>query len=370
MAVNEELNDNLQRVYRQMLVFSDLAIQREQLTRSAFLAREPLEESREHVSEKDWPGASNDLMPFDREAWILDNGEKPVPDAARAPELKATIRRDVLIGIASGAILYVLLIIFAIGETTAQRVTFAVIFGLVCAVGDGAHDLLMARPRDAKRMSAEIASRNEAAADEAEKAFYAEQQADRSATASLWARVANERIDYENSLVNVRNIRRVREEDEALSNGDGNMLAVIDEQLASTYADYQATDASWYPAALCTLDACRALAACVADGSAATLEEAVDAYRDRLGKDKDLVDQATLMFELGRLDARVADIHDEFALLAGEYARGTMPTLGAHAGVPARTRLVGECLAKGDIALGGVVDQAFWTCYGLWGDAR
>jgi len=119
MAVNEELNDNLQRVYRQMLVFSDLAIQREQLTRSAFLAREPLEESREHVSEKDWPGASNDLTPFDREAWILDNGEKPVPDAAGASELKATIRRDVLIGIASGAILYVLLIIFAIGETMA-----------------------------------------------------------------------------------------------------------------------------------------------------------------------------------------------------------------------------------------------------------
>ena len=121
MAVNEELNDNLQRVYRQMLVFSDLAIQRERLTRSAFLEREPLEESREHVSEKDWPGASNDLMPFDREAWILDNGEKPVPDAARAPELKATIRRDVLIGIASGAILYVLLVVFAIGETMTLR---------------------------------------------------------------------------------------------------------------------------------------------------------------------------------------------------------------------------------------------------------
>lgn len=370
MAVNEKLNDSLQRVYRQMLVFSDLAVQREQLTRSAFLAREPLEECKGHVSEEDWPGAANDLAPFDRDAWILDNGEKPVSDAARAAGLKATIRRDVLVGLASGAILYVLLVIFAIGETIAQRVVFAVIFGLVCAVGDGARDFLMARPRGATKKNAEIASRNEAAADEAEKTFYAEQQADRSATASLWARAANERIDYENSLVSVRNIRRVREQDDALSNGDGNMLAVIDEQLASTYADYQATDASWYPVALCTLDACRALAASVADGSAATLEEAVDAYRDRLGKDKDLVSQATLVFELGRLDTRIADIHDEFALLAGEYARGTMPTLGAHAGVPARTRLVGECLAKGDIALGGLVDQAFWTCYGLWGDVR
>jgi|GEM_PF-2272078 len=370
MAINEELNDNLQRVYRQMLVFSDLAIQREQLTRSAFLAREPLEECKEHVSEKDWSGATNALTPFDRDAWIVDNGEKPIPDAVSASELRATIRRDVLIALASGVILYVLLIIFAIGETIAQRVIFAVIFGLVCAVGDGAHDFLMAHPRGAKKRSAEIVSRNEAAADEAEKTFYAELQADRSATASLWARAANERIDYENSLVSVRNIRRVREADEALSNGDGNMLAVIDEQMASTYAGYQATDASWYPAALCTLDACRALASSVADGSATTLEEAVDAYRDRLGKDKDLVSQATLVFELGRLDVRVADLHDEFVLLAGGYARGSMPALGAHAGVPARTRLVGECLAKGDLALGGVVDQAFWTCYGLWGDAR
>ena len=143
MAINEELNDNLQRVYRQMLVFSDLAIQREQLTRSAFLAREPLEECKEHVSEKDWSGATNALTPFDRDAWIVDNGEKPIPDAVSASELRATIRRDVLIALASGVILYVLLIIFAIGETIAQRVIFAVIFGLVCAVGDGAHDFLM-----------------------------------------------------------------------------------------------------------------------------------------------------------------------------------------------------------------------------------
>ena len=367
MDINEELHDNLQRVYRQMLVFSDLALQREELTRTAFAAREPLEECKAHVTEKDWPGSDSEPAAFDRDAWIAANGEALIPDATGTPEFKSAIRRDVLVGVASGVVLFVLLGIFSIGETVAQRVVFAVIFALVCGVGDCAHDYLKARPRGFSQRNDEISSSNEAAADEAEKTYFADQKAERSAKALLWVRTTNDRIDYENSLVDLRNAKRVKEADERLASGDGNMIAVIDEQLAATSASYQAGDASWYPAPFCTLDACRALVASVADGSASTLEEATTAYRERIGADADLVGQATLVLELSRLDVHMDDLHDEFVSLADEYSRGRVPALGAHAGIPARVRLVGECLSKGDLALGSLADEAFWTCYGLWG---